>query len=112
MAITKITVETTVEHLGSEATDTDLSRYQDHLLKGAEKMSQQELSELWDSLSDGATYRVLDEDGVNMAGAMVRRIDEETWLYVDEVDGYRVVSDEDVQRLLLDVLLGAEGVNG
>lgn len=67
-------------------------------------MTQQELSELWDQLVGADTYRVLDDEGVNMAEAMVRKLDtrEGTWLYVDEVDGYRVIDAEDIRSLRLE----------
>lgn len=66
--------------------------------------TQDELAEQWDQLAGADTYRVLDEDGENMAGAMARKLDtrENTWLYVDEVDGYRVIDAEDIQRLRLE----------
>ena len=66
--------------------------------------TQDELAELWDQLTGADTYRVLDDDGVNMANAMARKLDtrDGTWLYVDEVDGYRVIDAEDIRSLRLE----------
>jgi len=58
-----------------------------------------ELSELWDKL-DSQIYLVIDDQGQNMEGGRVRRINSEHWLSVDGVDGYTVVSDRLVGQLI------------
>jgi hypothetical protein len=55
---------------------------------------------LWDAC-DSAVFFVVDENGVNMADAQVRHLLHESWLYVDETDGYQIMSGEDVESLRL-----------
>lgn len=55
---------------------------------------------LWDAC-DSTVYFVVDECGVNMADAQVRHLLHETWLYVDETDGYQIMNVEDVRSLRL-----------
>jgi len=53
------------------------------------------LGDVWDAI-DTPIYRVLDEEGVNMADARLRALDTMRFLYVDDVDGYRIVTQEEV----------------
>jgi hypothetical protein len=46
-------------------------------------------------------YHVLNEEGVNVAGAQVRRISNVAWLYVDDVEGYQILDDDDVADLFV-----------
>lgn len=55
---------------------------------------------LWDAC-DSTIFFVVDECGVNMADAQVRHLLDDSWLYVDEVDGYQIMSAEDVELLRL-----------
>lgn len=52
--------------------------------------SECDMSAVWDSLTT-PIYRVIDEDGVNVAEAKLRRFYGRYWLYVDEVDGYEIL---------------------
>lgn len=45
-------------------------------------------------------YLVLDEEGENVAGGRLRRVEGERWVYVDDVDGYSLVSAEQAEILL------------
>ena len=56
---------------------------------------------LWDTLCS-PVYRVLDEEGGNVASGCVRHLLGHHWLYVDETDGYQVMEDDDAERLMLD----------
>ena len=51
-----------------------------------------EWNELWDKL-DTPILRVIDDEGVNVAEAQVRRIAGRHWLYVDDTDGYLVLDE-------------------
>lgn len=69
--------------------------------------SRPNLAPIWDAL-DTPTYRVLDEEGVNVASAQIRKLTSSsagfratTWLYVDDTDGYCVMDDDDAKRLLV-----------
>ena len=55
---------------------------------------------LWDA-ADSTIFFVVDECGVNMADAQVRHLLHESWLYVDEIDGYEIMNLEDVRSLRL-----------
>lgn len=54
--------------------------------------SRPELAAVWAAL-DTPVYRVLDEEGANVAGGQIRRLDRKHWLYVDDTDGYAVMGD-------------------
>lgn len=56
---------------------------------------------MWAALNS-PVYRVLDEDGSNVAEGRVRHLIGRYWLYVDETDGYDVIEDDAVERLILD----------
>jgi len=58
-----------------------------------------DLSGLWEEL-DSQIYLVIDDQGQNMEGGRVRRINGEHWLSVDGVDGFKVVSDRLVGQLI------------
>lgn len=60
--------------------------------------------EIWDEL-ETPVFLVLDEEGVNMADAQVRQLPTGSWLYVDDVDGWDVLTD--VSRLILEKKKGA-----
>lgn len=47
-------------------------------------------------------YRVLDEEGNNMAAGRVRHLLGKYWLYVDDTDGYEVLEKEEVEHLILE----------
>jgi len=59
-----------------------------------------ELSDVWDSATTPVRY-VVDEQGVNVYDAQVRHLGGQWWLYVDESEGYAVLTDDDVEDLLL-----------
>lgn len=66
-----------------------------------EKLDQEIGSKEWDGLTS-VIFRVLNEDNENMAGALIRkRSDNSTYLYVDEVDGYKILVITERNRLLL-----------
>jgi len=58
------------------------------------------LSEVWDAI-DVPVYCVVDEEGVNVAGAQVCRLAKDVWLWVDDSDGYSLLSTEEVAGLIL-----------
>ena len=60
-----------------------------------------ELSELWDLL-DSQIYKVCDEEGVNVANALVRHFNGYKWLYVDDDMGYYLIDDCEVDDLYLE----------
>ncbi len=58
-----------------------------------------ELSELWPLLRS-EVFHVMEDDGataVNVAAAQVRHFHGDQWLYVDDSDGYSLVSENDVE---------------
>ncbi len=59
------------------------------------------LSAWWDDLNAEPTHDILDEDGENIANARLR-VDPTTgqYLYVDDVDGFDLIDEDDVARLL------------
>jgi hypothetical protein len=57
------------------------------------------LRDLWNSL-DTERVPILDDGGVQMANAEIRRIDADRWLYVDDVDGFGIVDNAEADRLL------------
>lgn len=61
--------------------------------------SRPELAPLWEAL-ETPIYRVIDEEGVNVANGAIRRLDKRHWLYVDDTDGFSVVDDDDAENLL------------
>lgn len=63
------------------------------------------LSELWDRLSS-PIERVVDEDGVNVANAMVRQAGAYDYVYVDDDSGYSLMNQSEYD--LLDDLVHEE----
>ncbi len=59
-----------------------------------------ELSDLWDQL-DSVRYKVLDDAGVNVDNASVRHFTADMWLYVDDVDGYELLEENELDGLFL-----------
>lgn len=59
-----------------------------------------ELSDLWDQL-DSVRYKVLDDAGVNVDNASVRHFSGDMWLYVDDVDGYELLEENELEGLFL-----------
>jgi hypothetical protein len=55
---------------------------------------------VWDAC-DSTIFHVVDENGVNMADAQVRHLLDDSWLYVDEADGYQIMGFDDVRSLRL-----------
>lgn len=49
----------------------------------------------------GPVFRVLDEEGNNVADGQVRHFTGKFWLYVDETDGYQVMDESDMGHLIL-----------
>lgn len=60
---------------------------------------QDRLSRVWRTLTS-EIIPLLDEDGDNVAGGLIRRLDGGLWLYVDDVDGFSILANEEAQRLL------------
>lgn len=57
--------------------------------------------DIWDEMQS-PIYRVLNEDGINVSNALVRHFLGRYWLYVDDTDGYDVLTDDAVDRLYLE----------
>lgn len=55
---------------------------------------------IWDACC-GPVYRVVDEDGNNVAGAQIRHLEGRHWFYVDDTDGYSVMHEDAAGRLIL-----------
>jgi hypothetical protein len=62
-----------------------------------------ELSELWGSLRSEIFYVMEDDSGtaVNEATAQVRHFHGRHWLYVDEIDGYALHDESEVEEFSL-----------
>ena len=60
--------------------------------------TKQELSAAYNESTE-RVYRILDEDGVNMADATVR-LTALGWVYQDNVDGFELLSADDAARLI------------
>lgn len=56
---------------------------------------------VWESLNSDI-FRVLDEDGNQPSEGRVRHLLGDYWLYVDEMDGFQVLEESAVERLILD----------
>lgn len=54
------------------------------------KMEREQIIETWESLNT-QIFNILDEEGVNMANAQARQIDNKSFIYVDDEDGYTVM---------------------
>lgn len=60
------------------------------------------LREMWD-LKDSTEFLVVDPvDMENMANARVKWIMGRVWVYVDDIDGYSLLSNEQVRGLTLE----------
>lgn len=55
---------------------------------------------IWQALT-GPVFRVVDEEGSNVADARVRHLLGKYWLYVDDTDGYQVMDQARVESLVL-----------
>lgn len=55
---------------------------------------------IWDACNS-PIYRVVDEEGNNMADAQIRHLTGKYWLYVDDTDGYQVLPESDVESLVM-----------
>lgn len=59
-----------------------------------------DLREIWQTVNT-PVYRVVDEDGVNVADGQIRRLARNVWLYCDETDGYSIMDQAAADSLLL-----------
>lgn len=57
--------------------------------------------DVWNACVSTA-YRVLDEEGNNVANGQVRHFQGRYWLYVDDTDGYEVMHEDAVADLILE----------
>lgn len=64
------------------------------------------LADIWPTL-ETPIYRVLNEDGVNFCGAQVRPLDEKHFLYVDDQNGFKIVTQDDFDA---EIVLASEHV--
>lgn len=71
----------------------------EHAFDLTDDASKPNLADVWAAL-DTPIYRVVDEEGVNVADGKIRRLGRREWLYVDETDGYSIVRDEVASRLI------------
>ncbi len=55
---------------------------------------------IWEACQ-GPVFRVVDEDGHNVADARIRHLSKEYWLYVDDTDGYEIMSENLMDSLIL-----------
>ena len=55
---------------------------------------------IWDELT-GPVFRVVDEEGNNVADARVRHLLGKFWLYVDDMDGFEIFDEGSVESLIL-----------
>mgnify|MGYP001576059642 FL=1 len=67
--------------------------------QSGERPTQDELRALWNAQSSSIA-RILDDDGDNVGGALTRLAADGRWLYVDDMDGYVVLEDDEVRRML------------
>lgn len=58
------------------------------------------LYDVWNAVTT-QIYRIVDEDGVNVAEGQCRKLDRYTWIYFDNTDGYQLMDDGDVQKFFL-----------
>lgn len=64
----------------------------DNLVSLTDDDSKVNLAPVWAAI-DSPIYRVIDEDGVNVSQARIRRLTADLWLYVDDIDGYEILDD-------------------
>jgi hypothetical protein len=55
---------------------------------------------LWEAC-DSPVYRVVNEEGNNVADARLRHLYGDYWLYVDDMDGYDILPESDVESFCL-----------
>lgn len=55
---------------------------------------------IWDACC-GPIYRVVDEEGNNVADAKIRHLIGRNWLYVDDTDGYEIMDEKRAGGLVL-----------
>lgn len=58
------------------------------------------LAEVWESVKT-PVYHIVDDDGVNVAGARIRRLAMDHWIYVDDTDGYSMMNDDLIRGMFL-----------
>lgn len=61
---------------------------------------EESLRAVWDVL-DTSIYHIVDDEGVNVAGALLRRLSEDTFVYVDDSQGYELVDKADLLWAIL-----------
>lgn len=76
---------------GREQTLSDLNPACDPIVDD----SRADLAAVWAAVGT-PIYRVLDDEAVNVAGAQIRRLTNAYWLYVDDTDGYSVVTEDEI----------------
>ena len=54
--------------------------------------------DLWDACSS-PIFRVVDEEGNNVADCQIRHLLGKSWLCVDDMDGYQILDEADVANL-------------
>lgn len=64
----------------------------DNLVNLTDDCSRVNLASVWGAI-DSPIYRVIDEEGVNVGQARIRRLTADLWLYVDDMDGYEILDD-------------------
>lgn len=62
--------------------------------------AQAQARDAWDALQS-TVYRIVDEDGMNIANSQVRHFLGAYWLCVDDMDGFIVLEESAVERLIL-----------
>ena len=78
----------------STTTFTSLNKLTNYTNKGADWQA------IWDACVS-QIYRVVDEEGNNVADCQIRHLKDELWLMVDDMDGYEIHDCESVGRLIL-----------
>lgn len=63
---------------------------------------QDELRNLWNTL-DSTVNLVLDNEGCNMENGQIRYVHNNVWLYVDDVDGFLLMTDDEAGSLCADL---------
>lgn len=55
---------------------------------------------VWEAC-ESPIYRVVDEEGNNVADAQIRHFLGRNWLYVDDTDGFALIHENDASKLIL-----------
>ena len=63
-----------------------------------ETRNQDSPQRLWDACGS-PVFRVVDEEGNNVADCKIRHLLGKYWLCVDDTDGYQVIHEDEVERL-------------